>query len=139
MKSRKMSTRKSKSRSRIGIDHLTPTRPLIPSLNPLLNRLLNLPLALHRDERGVISILSVFAVLILTALLGMVMNAGRQVDGKIRMQNAADAAAYSGATVIARAMNTLAFTNHLLCETFAMTAFLREANSRIDRSATSLW
>jgi hypothetical protein len=85
---------------------------------------------LHRDQRGVISILSVFALLILTALLGMVMNVGRQVDGKIRMQNAADEAAYSGAVVLARGMNTLAYTNHLLCDVFALTAFLREARDQ---------
>jgi hypothetical protein len=78
----------------------------------------------------VISILSVFAVLILTALLGMVMNVGRQVDGKIRMQNAADSAAYSGAVVLARGMNTLAYTNHLLCDVFALTAFMREAEAQ---------
>ena len=87
-------------------------------------------LILHRDEDGTISILSVFAVLLLTMLLGMVMNVGRQVDGKIRMQNAADAAAYSGGVVLARGMNTLAFTNHLLCDVFAVTAFLREARDR---------
>jgi hypothetical protein len=82
---------------------------------------------LHRDQQGTISILSVFAVLLLVMLLGMVMNVGRHVDGKIRMQNAADAAAYSGGVVMARGMNTLAFTNHLLCDVFAITAFLREA------------
>ena len=60
-----------------------------------------------------------FAVLALTMLLGMVMNVGRQVDGKIRMQNAADAAAYSGGVALARGMNALAFTNHLLCDVFA--------------------
>ena len=81
---------------------------------------------LHRDQDGTISIVSVFAVLALTMLLGMVLNAGRHVDGKLRMQNAADAAAYSGGVVIARGMNTLAFTNHLLCDVFAVTAFLRE-------------
>src|SRR4030042_6819922 len=85
---------------------------------------------LHRDERGVISILTVFAVLILTVLLGMVMNVGRQIDGKIRMQNAADATAYSGAVILARGMTTLAFTNHLLCDVFALTAFMREAHDR---------
>ena len=84
----------------------------------------------HRDEDGTISILSVFAVLLLTMLLGMVMNVGRQVDGKIRLQNAADAAAYSGCVVLARGMNSLAFTNQLLCEVFAMTAFMREARDR---------
>ncbi len=85
---------------------------------------------LHGDERGTISILTVFAVLLLTMLLGMVMNVGRHADGKIRMQNAADAAAYSGGVVLARGMNTLAFTNHLLCDVFALTAFMREARDR---------
>lgn len=85
---------------------------------------------LHRNEDGTISILSVFAVMLLTMLLGMVMNVGRQVDGKLRMQNAADAAAYSGGVVLARGMNSLAFTNHLLCDVFATTAFLREARDR---------
>jgi hypothetical protein len=87
-------------------------------------------LGLHRNQDGTISILSVFAVLVLTMLLGMVMNVGRQVDGKLRMQNAADAAAYSGGVVLARGMNSLAFTNHLLCDVFAVTAFLREARDR---------
>ena len=85
---------------------------------------------LHRDQRGTISILSVFAVMGLTMVLGMVMNAGRQVDGKIRMQNAADSAAYSGGLVLARGMNTLALTNHMLCDAFALTAFLREGRDR---------
>lgn len=84
---------------------------------------------LHRDERGSISIISVFAALLLTMLLGMVLNVGRQVDGKIRLQNAADAAAYSGGLELARGMNALAFTNHLMCEMFAMTAILREASN----------
>ncbi len=87
-------------------------------------------LALHQGQDGVLSILSVFAALLLTMLLGMVMNVGRQVDGKLRLQNAADAAAYSGAVVQARGMNALAFTNHLLCEVFALTAILREGRDR---------
>jgi hypothetical protein len=87
-----------------------------------------MPGRLHRDQGGTITILTVFGALLLAMLLGMVMNVGRQIDGKIRMQNAADAAAYSGGVVIARGMNTLAFSNHLLCEVFAITAFLREAD-----------
>ena len=93
--------------------------------------------SLHRNQQGTISILSVFAVMLLTMLLGMVMNVGRHVDGKLRMQNAADAAAYSGGVVIARGMNTLAFTNHLLCDVFAVTAFLREARDRNAESYVS--
>ena len=89
---------------------------------------------LHRNEDGVMSIFSVFAVLALTMLLGMVMNVGRQVDGKIRMQNAADAAAYSGALTLTRGMNTLACTNRLLCEVFSLTAILREGRDQNEKS-----
>jgi hypothetical protein len=90
---------------------------------------------LHRNQSGTMSIVSVFALMLLAMLLGMVMNVGRQVDGKIKMQNAADAASYSGGVVLARGMNTLAFTNHLLCDVFALTAFMREAR---DGRAASL-
>ncbi len=83
---------------------------------------------LRDDQRGSISILSVFAALALTMLLGMVMNVGRQVDGKVRLQNAADAVAVSGGVMVARELNALAFSNHLLCEVFALTAILREAD-----------
>jgi hypothetical protein len=58
------------------------------------------------------------------------------VDQKIKMQNAADAATHAGGVVLARSMNTLAFTNHLLCEAFALTAFLREAQARTAESLT---
>ncbi len=86
--------------------------------------------SLHRDQQGTMSIVTVFTVLLLTMVLGMVMNVGREVDSKIRLQNAADAAAYSGGVVIARGMNTLAFTNHLLCEVIGLTAYMREARDR---------
>ena len=85
---------------------------------------------LHGNEQGTISIVSVFAVILLTMLLGMGMNVGRHVDGKIRMQNAADAVAYSGGVAMARGMNTLAFSNHLLFDVCALTAFMREARDR---------
>ncbi len=99
-------------------------------LEQLAAAVLRLPGRLHRDQRGTISIISVFVVMVLTMLLGMVMNVGRQIDGKIRLQNSADAAAYSGSVVLARGMNTLAFTNHLLADVFALTAFMREARDR---------
>jgi hypothetical protein len=92
--------------------------------------MLRVPGRFHRDQGGSVSIATVFTVLLLVMLLGMVMNAGRHIDGKIRMQNAADASAYSGGVVIARGMNTLAFTNHLLSDVFALTAFMREGEAR---------
>ncbi len=90
---------------------------------------------LHRDQRGSISIVTVFALLMFTMLLIMVVNVGTHVDDKLKMQNAADASAYSGGVIIARGMNGIAFSNHLLSDVFAMTAFLRESR---DRNAESL-
>ena len=94
------------------------------------------PSRLHRDERGTISLISVFTLLLLTVLMGMVINVGRQVDNKVKLQNAADASTYSGGVVLARGMNTLAFSNHLLCDVFAITAFLREGSQRNAESLT---
>jgi hypothetical protein len=85
---------------------------------------------LPSDQAGSISIASVFALLLLVMLLGMVMNSSRHVDRKVRLQNAADAVAWSGTQVMARGMNGLAFTNHLMSDVFALTAFFREARDR---------
>ena len=85
---------------------------------------------LHHDQRGSISIATVFAFLFLTMLMGLVINTGLHVDRKVKIQNAADSATYSGSAVVARSMNTLTFTNFLLCDVFALTAFLREARDR---------
>jgi hypothetical protein len=97
---------------------------------------LGLPVRLHRDQRGTIGIVGVFTLLALVILLGMVMNTGQQVDQKIKMQNAADAATYAGGVTLARNMNSLAFTNQLLSEVFALTAFMREAQARRAESLT---
>ncbi|MDG1512933.1 MAG: Tad domain-containing protein [Mariniblastus sp.] len=89
----------------------------------------------HRDQSGSISVVTVFAFIFLTMVLGMLMNVGRHADRKVKIQNAADAATITGSTVLARGMNTLVFTNHLMCDVFALTAYLREAR---DRNAESL-
>ena len=73
----------------------------------------------HRDQRGAMSIVSVFTIILLGFLLGMVLNVCKQADSKVKMQNAADAATYASGIVTARGMNSLAFTNHLLCDVFA--------------------
>ena len=77
-----------------------------------------------------------FTLLALVILLGLVMNTGQQVDQKIKMQNAADAATYAGGVVMTRNMNSLAFTNHLLSEVFALTAFMREGQAQRAESLT---
>ncbi len=89
---------------------------------------------LHDNEDGSISIIAVFAMMLFTMLLGMIINIGRHVNDKIQLQNAADSATYSGGIMLARGMNTLVFTNHLLCEMFATVAYFREAR---DQNAAS--
>lgn len=86
--------------------------------------------SIHSNQHGAISILTVFILLMFTMLLMMVFNVAKQHDDKLRMQNAADAAAYSGGVVLARGMNAIAFSNHLEADVFAITAFLREARDR---------
>ena len=81
--------------------------------------------SLPTDEQGTISVMSVITIFALTIVLGMVINAGREVDDKVRLQNAADAATYSGGVVIARGLNALAFSNHVEAEIFALTAYFR--------------
>ncbi len=92
--------------------------------------LAGLPGVVHRDQRGTISILAVPTLLMFTILLGMVLNVGRHVDDKVKMQNASDAATYSAGVVLARGMNTIAFCNHLISDVFALTATMREARDR---------
>lgn len=101
----------------------------------LTGRLVELRRRVHHDERGTISIVTVFTLLMFTMILVMIVNVGTHVDDKLKMQNAADASTYSGGVVLARGMNGLAFTNQLLSDVFAMTAFLREGR---DRNAESL-
>ncbi|MCA9114556.1 MAG: hypothetical protein KDA79_05680 [Planctomycetaceae bacterium] len=84
----------------------------------------------HHDESGTVSIMTVFGIFMFGVLLAMVMNLGRAVDDKLRMQNAADAAAWTGAVTMARGMNAVAFTNHLEAEVFALTAYMREGRDR---------
>ena len=91
--------------------------------------------SLHRDERGAMSLVTVLSLLFLVMLLGMVFNVGRQANAKIRLQNAADSGTYAGGGVLARGMNSLAFANHLMCDVFALTAFLREGR---DKNAQTL-
>ena len=89
------------------------------------NRLFKPLDSFHRDEQGAMTFVTLFTVLMLAFLLGMILNVCRLADAKIRMQYAVDAATYSSGVVMARGMNSLAFTNHLLCDVFALTAFLR--------------
>jgi hypothetical protein len=96
----------------------------------IMGRFRYLSKRLHGDETGSISLASVFALILLAYLLGLVMNSARQADQRVKLQNTADAAARSGGVMVARTMNTVAFTNHLISDVFALTAFFREAKEQ---------
>jgi hypothetical protein len=84
--------------------------------------------ALHSDESGVISLLTVFVMLGCTWLLLWVLNSARQLDSKVRLQTAADAAGQSGVGILARGMNAIAFANQLEAELFAAVAVMQAAD-----------
>jgi len=82
---------------------------------------------LHRDESGVISLLTVFVMLGCTWLLLWLLNSAKQLDSKVRMQNAVDAAGQSGVGILARGMNAVAFANQLEAELLAAVAVMQAA------------
>ncbi len=83
------------------------------------------------------SLLSLVAVLVFTMLLVMLTNTVRHLDDKVRRQNAADAAAFSGSAMLARGMNAIGFANHLEAETLALTALFRALDDRVRRRRDS--
>lgn len=84
-----------------------------------LGRLTRLPdrlLTLHADERGMLSLVSMVTMLFFLILVATVTNIGRTINLKIDAQNTADAAAYSASVEMARGMNAVTATNHLMGE-----------------------
>jgi hypothetical protein len=85
--------------------------------------------SLHTDESGVISLLTVFVMMGCTWLLLWIFNSARQLDSKVQLQIAADAAGQSGVGILARGMNAIAFANQLEAELFAAIAVMQAAES----------
>lgn len=69
---------------------------------------------------GKIAIVTMFAILGLIVLAGFIGNVGHVVTNKIAAQNAADAVTFSTAQWMARGMNAVTATNHLLGEATAL-------------------
>src|SRR5262245_20018706 len=68
-------------------------------------------------RHGKITLVTIFVILGMIVLAGFVGNAGHVVTNKVAAQNAADAIAFSSAQWMARGMNAVTATNHLLGET----------------------
>ena len=83
----------------------------------------------HRDESGVITLLTVFVMLGCTWMLLWLFNSAKQLDSKVRMQNAVDAAGQSGVGVLARGMNAVAFANRFEADLIAAVAVMQGTQS----------
>ena len=74
----------------------------------------------HADESGKVTLLASLLMLALVSLAGLIGNTGHATKEKIESQNSADAIAYSSSLWMARGMNALTATNHMLGEATAM-------------------
>src|SRR5688572_15711413 len=76
---------------RIDAARENPTKRILGGLTApaRLSLALRFPLStlhhLHRDERGAISVLTVFVVFMFTIIMAMIVNVGRHIDDKLRM------------------------------------------------------
>ena len=77
------------------------------------------------DERGMLSLASLFAVLGLVIGFALLANIGKTVGTKLETQNAADAVAYSAGVELARGMNTVTAANHTIGELQALVVIHR--------------
>ena len=76
----------------------------------------------HSDETGKVSLLASIMMLALVALAGLIGNTGHAAKEKLEIQNAADSIAYSSTLWMARGMNAVTATNHMIGETTALAA-----------------
>jgi hypothetical protein len=75
---------------------------------------------LLRGEEGMLSLASLFAVLGLLLLIGLLANVGRTTNRKLEVQNAADAVGHAAAVEMARGCNSVTAANHLAGELTAL-------------------
>ena len=71
-------------------------------------------------RRGLVTWATLLAVLLLCVLQALVFNVGATVNSKLRVQTAADAIASSDAVWMARGMNAITTSNHLMGELAAL-------------------
>jgi len=83
--------------------------------------------SLHQDERGQIVPLFMFGILGMVLLAVFLLNTGAQLDTRMKVQNAADAAAMTQAAWTARTMNVIAMNNVAITQTAAASVSLTAA------------
>jgi len=80
---------------------------------------------LRTDERGAIALLALFMAVFMTALVYYVSGIGETLLQRERMQDAADAAAFSAAVLHARGMNTIVLVNMVMAALLAVLVALK--------------
>ncbi len=75
---------------------------------------------LLRSEQGLITWGTLFSLLLLMILVSLVSNVAIVVNQKMETQNSADSIAYSSSVWVARGMNSLCATNHVIGEMNAL-------------------
>jgi hypothetical protein len=94
-------------------------------------------------EEGSVTFIAIISMLMFVVLIGYVGNVGYSVQQKLELQNAADAASYSTSVWMARGMNAVTTTNHLMGEATALMVMIeglggpeldgtKETNDEID-------
>lgn len=89
-------------------------------------------------SRGAVTLMGLFMVLILVAMLFMIIGIGRTIAMREGMQDAADAAAYSSAIFHARGMNLIAFINMVMAALVGVLVALRVAQTLMGMAAMTL-
>ena len=100
---------------------------------------------LYKDESGAVLAVTMVVFLTLFVICGMVFSVGENVRQRIEIQNAADAAAYSGAVVQADGLARMAAINRAMTWTYVqmskmqmdyiVAVWLKEVEDRYDQTA----
>ena len=81
---------------------------------------------------GVVIVIMLLGLMLLASIVFYVFNAGRQVERRMRTQNAADAAAMAGAGTIARGLNTVAMNNNAMARLIVQAGMVQEIPTAIE-------
>ncbi len=85
-------------------------------------RLVDTARDVHRDNSGAVMVVGVFMAVLVTGFLYSIIGIGNTIIYRERMQDAADALAFSGAVIHARGMNLIALINIVMA--MLMTVYL---------------
>jgi hypothetical protein len=89
----------------------------------IVHRLMNEETRFRKDEGGQILVFTALAGLVLVMMTATVFNIGMVVGEKMKVQNAADAAAYTQAVQEARVLNLIAYFNRAVISHMVTVAF----------------